>query len=129
MRSRPLESTVQVETCAPCHSHRRPIDTVHRHGGRFLDTHLPSILEDVLYHDDGQIKEEVYVYGSFVQSKMFHHGVRCSDCHNPHTLKLRAEGNALCVQCHVATKYNFEGAPFSPIGFDWGGLRRLPYAD
>ena len=106
VRSRPLESTVQVETCAPCHSHRRPIGPVHRHGGRFLDTHLPSILEEVLYHTDGQIKEEVYVYGSFVQSKMFHHGVRCSDCHNPHSLKLHAEGNALCVRCHVATKYN-----------------------
>jgi predicted CXXCH cytochrome family protein len=31
---------------------------------------------------------------------MYQDGVRCVDCHNPHTIKLKAEGNALCVQCH-----------------------------
>ena len=28
---------------------------------------------------------------------------RCSNCHEPHSLSLRAEGNALCTQCHRET--------------------------
>ena len=106
VRTKPLESQVQVESCARCHSRRRPLESDFKHGQRFSDTHTPSILEDLLYHPDGQILEEVYVYGSFIQSKMYHKGVRCTDCHNPHTLKLRAPGNLLCAQCHVATKYD-----------------------
>lgn len=105
-RSIPLESNVQVETCARCHAHRRPLQPAFAAGHSFLDSHSPSVLRDNLYHADGQIDEEVYVYGSFVQSKMHHAGVRCTDCHNPHTMKLIAEGNALCVRCHVADKYN-----------------------
>ena len=105
-RSRPLESDVQVETCARCHSRRRPLEADFQHGQKFLDTHGLSVLEDLLYHPDGQIDEEVYVHGSFVQSKMFHKDVRCTDCHNPHTLKLRLPGNAVCSQCHVPTKYD-----------------------
>ncbi len=115
-RTRPLDSTVQVETCAPCHSRRRPLEMTFQHGQRFHDTHLPNILEDRLYHPDGQIKEEVYVYGSFLQSKMFHAGVRCTDCHNPHTLKPRVEGNALCAQCHIPTKYNTPEHHYHPVG-------------
>ncbi|MEY3289729.1 MAG: hypothetical protein RLZZ419_1971 [Pseudomonadota bacterium] len=30
------------------------------------------------------------------------------DCHEPHSLKLRAEGNALCTRCHTAEKFNTE---------------------
>ncbi len=33
-----------------------------------------------LYHADGQMRDEVYNYGSFKQSKMFAAGVTCSDC-------------------------------------------------
>jgi predicted CXXCH cytochrome family protein len=105
-RTKPLESNVQIETCARCHARRRPLEDDFHHGQKFLDTHNLSVLEDMLYHPDGQINEEVYVHGSFVQSKMFHKGVRCTDCHNPHTLKLRAPGNALCAQCHVPAKYD-----------------------
>ena len=31
---------------------------------------------------------------------MYARGVRCSDCHEPHAVELRAEGNAVCTQCH-----------------------------
>jgi len=105
-RTKPLESNIQVETCARCHAHRRILEEEFTHGQRFFDTHRAAILDDVLYHPDGQINEEVYVYGSFIQSKMFHNDVRCTDCHNPHTLKLRAPGNLLCAQCHTSTKYD-----------------------
>jgi predicted CXXCH cytochrome family protein len=65
---------------------------------------MPALLREDLYHPDGQILDEVYVYGSFVQSKMYRAGVRCTDCHNPHNLNLKAQGNALCVQCHQDQK-------------------------
>ena len=67
-----------------------------------MDHYIPGLLRsaDGTYHSDGQIKDEVYVYGSFTQSKMYHNNVRCSDCHNPHSTKLKFEGNQLCLQCH-----------------------------
>ena len=105
-RSIPLQSNVQVETCARCHSHRQLLEPHFVAGSPFFDTHLPSVLTDSLYHHDGQVDEEVYVYGSYVQSKMYHAGVRCTDCHHPHTMKPLAQGNALCVRCHEPQKYD-----------------------
>ena len=99
-RTIPIASNVQVETCARCHAHRTLNEPVFTAGQSFHDTHTPSVITDQLYHHDGQIDEEVYVYGSYVQSKMYHAGVRCTDCHNPHTMKLKLPGNALCLQCH-----------------------------
>ena len=58
------------------------------------------------YHADGQQREEVYVWGSFLQSRMYQRGVTCMDCHDPHSQKLRAEGNALCTRCHNATEFD-----------------------
>lgn len=106
VRSHPKESDAQINACARCHSHRRLIQGDFVHGQDLLDTHKPAVLEERLYHHDGQIKEEVYVYGSFVQSKMYQHGVRCNDCHNPHSLQLHAPGNALCLRCHDGSKYH-----------------------
>jgi len=115
-RTSPIASNVQVETCARCHSHRQLMAPNFVAGQSFYDTHSPSVLSDRLYHHDGQIDEEVYVYGSFVQSKMFHAGVRCTDCHNPHTMKLEAPGNALCVRCHQNDKYNTPSHHFHTMG-------------
>lgn len=115
-RLTPLNSTVQVETCARCHSHRTLIEPVHTPGEPYADGFQPSVLRDALYHHDGQMDEEVYVYGSFVQSKMYHAGVRCTDCHDPHTMKLAAPGNALCVRCHTAEPYNTPAHHFHSIG-------------
>lgn len=100
MRLTAVSSRVQVETCAPCHSRRHRVSVNDNFGKPFLDNFSPALLRETLYHSDGQILDEVYVYGSFAQSKMFHKGVRCTDCHNPHTAKLIADGNALCVRCH-----------------------------
>jgi tetratricopeptide (TPR) repeat protein len=52
------------------------------------------------------MRDEVYNYGSFLQSRMNAHGVTCSDCHDPHTQKLRATGNAVCAQCHHPERYD-----------------------
>ncbi len=90
----------ELEACAPCHSRREQLTPVAAHGGPLLDDFLPARLAEGLYHPDGQILDEVYVYGSFVQSRMHAAGVRCTDCHDPHRLTLRADGNAVCTQCH-----------------------------
>ncbi len=97
------DSRSEVENCARCHSRRHAIDDHFKQGTPLLDTYVPALLTEELYHADGQILEEVYVYGSFLQSKMYHTGVRCSDCHNPHSLKPVKAGNALCTQCHSRT--------------------------
>jgi Flp pilus assembly protein TadD len=105
-RSTPLQSNVQIETCARCHSRRSVVHDDYVYGRPLMDTHRPALLTEALYHVDGQILEEVYVYGSFLQSKMYHAGVTCSDCHDPHSLKVHAADNALCTSCHLPTKYD-----------------------
>ena len=95
-----------VELCAPCHSRRAILgDYVHAEKD-LLDSLLPSLLTEELYFADGQILEEVYVYGSFTQSKMYRQGVRCADCHDVHSIKPVKEGNELCLQCHRAEEYD-----------------------
>lgn len=101
-----LSPEQQIAICAPCHSRRYQLgDNDHRYG-ELLDLMVPSLLSEGLYHPDGQILEEVYVYGSFVQSKMYRHGVRCSDCHDSHDLKPHNKDNQLCLQCHRAEEYD-----------------------
>jgi hypothetical protein len=96
----------QLDTCFPCHSRRKPITDNTPVGAPFLDHDLPALLEPGLYHSDGQIDGEVFEYGSFLQSRMYRAGVRCSDCHEPHALTLRAQGNALCGQCHLPERFD-----------------------
>ena len=101
-----LRSRKLVELCAPCHSRRAALGDYTHSEPDLLDSLLPSVLETGLYYPDGQILEEVYVYGSFTQSKMYHRDVRCSDCHDVHSLKLLKDGNDLCLQCHRAEEYD-----------------------
>ncbi|MBW7472153.1 tetratricopeptide repeat protein [Marinobacter sp. F4218] len=92
-----------VETCAFCHSRRQSLKDGQHVQEPYFDKALPATLRPDLYHADGQIQGEVYVYGSFVQSKMAAAGVDCLDCHDPHTTELLVEGNGLCLQCHNAS--------------------------
>ncbi len=105
-RSKPLSSRVEVETCGRCHARGAQIWGDYQHGQPLAETHRVAFLDEALYHADGQIKDEVYEYGSFLQSKMYHAGVTCSNCHDPHSARLRASGNALCSQCHLPSKYD-----------------------
>jgi len=102
-------SAAELHTCARCHSRRIGIVADPPPGKALLDTHEPALLEAGLYHADGQIDGEVYVYGSFLQSRMHAAGVTCSDCHDPHGLELRAEGAAVCRQCHAPLEYDSAG--------------------
>ncbi|MFO0694681.1 MAG: tetratricopeptide repeat protein [Polyangiales bacterium] len=97
---------IEVETCAPCHSRREAIAPSHRAGTPFLDSYRPVLLEEPYYFADGQIRDEVYEWGSFATSRMHEAGVACSDCHEPHAGTLRAEGNALCTRCHEAARFD-----------------------
>jgi tetratricopeptide (TPR) repeat protein len=99
-------SGAEADVCAQCHSRRAQLTDNYRPGDPLLDAYRPAMLQPELYHADGQILDEVYVYGSFLQSAMAAAGVTCSDCHEPHSLNLRAEGNALCGQCHLASTYD-----------------------
>ncbi|MVV49872.1 tetratricopeptide repeat protein [Pseudomonas sp. PB120] len=103
-------ATVEIETCARCHSRRAPLGDGFTVGKRLMDDYLPSALTRELYALDGKIKDEVFEHGSFAQSKMFDKGVRCSNCHNPHSTELKAPGNGVCLQCHnTAGKTAVEG--------------------
>jgi len=110
----PADTQTEIETCAQCHSRRSTAFPGARAGDPFLDHFNPALLSEPLYHADGQIHDEVYVYGSFLQSKMYAAGVTCSNCHNPHTMKLRAQGNALCAQCHLPQKFDTPEHHFHP---------------
>ena len=101
----PLTDRTELETCAQCHSRRSQFSDEFDPGDPLLDAFQPSLLDEGLYHADGQILDEVYVYGSFLQSPMHAAGVTCSDCHEPHSTQLRVQGDALCAQCHQASVY------------------------
>ncbi len=111
------DAEVEIQQCAGCHSRREPLGAVSPLPGTpFHDAYRLALLREGLYHPDGQIRDEVYVYGSFLQSQMYAKGVRCSNCHEPHSGELRALGNAVCTQCH------------SPSGNqDFPSLRRANY--
>ncbi|QKG64749.1 tetratricopeptide repeat protein [Pseudomonas sp. B14-6] len=115
------DATVEIETCARCHSRRAPLGDGYTVGKRLMDDYLLSPLTRELYALDGKIKDEVFEHGSFAQSKMFDKGVRCSNCHNPHSTELKAPGNGVCLQCH-----NTAGKT-SVTGVDGKGLQAKNY--
>ena len=92
-RSQARVTEREIEVCAQCHARRGQIAEGYVPGKAFLDYYRPALLTSPLYHADGQQRDEVYNWGSFLQSKMYANGVTCSDCHDPHSGKLRAEGN------------------------------------
>jgi tetratricopeptide (TPR) repeat protein len=96
----------QMNMCAPCHARRVKLTPNFIPGRDFEDQYLVQNISSDYYHQDGQILEEDYVYGSFLQSKMHAQGIKCSDCHNPHSLELKLDGNKLCLQCHVPADYD-----------------------
>ena len=105
-RSQPRATEREIEVCAQCHARRGQIAEGYEAGKPFLDYYRPALLTTPLYHVDGQQRDEVYNWGSFLQSKMYANGVTCSDCHDPHSGKLRAGGNVLCTTCHLPSKYD-----------------------
>ncbi len=95
------QTEAEIQQCAGCHSRREALaDGNPLPGTAYHDAYNLAVLRPGLYHPDGQILDEVYVYGSFLQSKMYHKGVGCMDCHDAHRAELIADGNGVCTQCH-----------------------------
>ena len=116
VRSSTLTTETELQVCAACHSRRAQLFEDDRSGQPLMDSFLPALLDEGLYHADGQIDGEVYEYGSFIQSRMYHAGVSCSDCHEPHSLQLRKPGNSVCSQCHIAKTYDTQNHHFHRPG-------------
>lgn len=99
-RTGPEASDAELDACGRCHARRGTLREEYVWGRPLLDTHRPALLEEGLYHADGQILDEVYVWGSFLQSRMHAAGVVCSDCHDPHALRIEGAPDAACGRCH-----------------------------
>lgn len=104
-RSPAATGNTEIGVCASCHSRRGEMHEGIEIDGSFLDHYRPALLSEDLYHTDGQILDEVFVWGSFEQSKMRAAGVTCSNCHEPHSLELRAPQEQVCSQCHLPAKF------------------------
>jgi Flp pilus assembly protein TadD len=105
-RSEPRNTAIELGVCAQCHARRGQISSDYAPGKPFLDHYLPALITAPLYWPDGQQRDEVYGWGSFLESRMHAAGVTCSDCHEPHGQKLRAPGNQVCAQCHAPARYD-----------------------
>ncbi|MER2495360.1 multiheme c-type cytochrome [Vibrio neptunius] len=108
-----IEDTDQMAVCAQCHSRRVQLSESNDHvSGNFLDRYLLSTITPELYHHDGQIHDENYVYGSFLQSKMAEKGVSCTNCHDPHNATLKIPEETVCAQCHSPQEYGSDKHTF-----------------
>jgi hypothetical protein len=99
------ETRPEVETCARCHARRGLLTEEHRPGRLLAETHRPALLDEGLYYADGQMRDEVYSWGSFLQSRMYAKGVTCSDCHDAHDLKVRVGSDEVCSSCHQPERF------------------------
>lgn len=103
-----MRAPKQPDACGRCHARRSLATGDYEFGKALHDTHMPALLDEFLYYPDGQILDEVYVYGSFLQSRMYQAGVTCSDCHDPHAARLKTGGTAsdVCSTCHLPAKFS-----------------------
>lgn len=115
-RSTPRTTTNEIQVCARCHSRRSQMTDQAFAGQPLLDGFRPVLLTEGLYYPDGQIQDEVYEWGSLLQSKMLEAGITCSDCHDPHTAAVRLPGDTLCYQCHPSDRYATRGHHFHDEG-------------
>ena len=128
MQTSRISPQAQIELCAPCHSRRSSLGNNEHHYKNLLDVAIPQLISEPIYFADGQVLDEDYVYGSFVQSKMYAKGVTCKDCHDVHSGKRIIDGNQLCAQCHRADIYDrydhhfhkYENEPGNPLVLERG---------
>ncbi|TPH15903.1 multiheme c-type cytochrome [Litorilituus lipolyticus] len=101
-----IKHSQQNLVCAQCHSrHVQISDKDHIAANEFGERYMLSLINSSLYYPDGQVYDENFVYGSFLQSKMNANGVVCSNCHDPHSAQLTLPQEVICLQCHQADNY------------------------
>jgi len=131
--TRDLPTKEYVDLCARCHVRRSSLSDFDHFGGHLLDHYVPQLVNEPMYYSDGQILEEDYVYGSFVQSKMYTNDIKCNDCHDAHSLALVKTGNDLCLQCHRAETYDTYQHHFHKIAdnpeLQQGNHRKMVYKE
>ena len=98
----------QVDVCAPCHARRTQISADLSPSRRFLDRYRIEMPHSTAFHTDGQVLAEDFEYTSFIQCRMYHEKVQCTDCHDPHSMGVKFNDNRLCTQCHIEGKYDTE---------------------
>ncbi len=101
-----ITSRQYVDLCARCHARRSALGDFDHTRHELLDLYIPNLVSEPNYYVDGQILEEDYEYGSFMQSKMYINGVQCNDCHNVHSLQLNLMCKENCFQCHRPDIYD-----------------------
>jgi len=106
VRTRNLNNSELLNVCARCHSRRSIMGDYNNDNSDLLNYMIPQLIMRPLYHADGQILDEDYEYASFTQSKMFEKGIKCSDCHDSHSVKTLKDDNELCMKCHRPDIYN-----------------------
>jgi tetratricopeptide (TPR) repeat protein len=115
-REPPGDPRPQVDLCGRCHSRRGTLHEADA-GTPLHETHRVALLDEGLYFPDGQVQDEVFEHGSFLQSRMFHAGVTCSDCHTDHASLTRQEGAAeSCARCHQPERYATRAHTFHAPG-------------
>ena len=107
-----LNGEEMLNQCAFCHARRSSLSDFSSDGDHYLNQFIPQLIDEQFYYFDGQIKEEDYVFTSFTQSRMHTRHIKCSDCHEPHNLRTKQQGNLLCLQCHNYEKYDNESHHF-----------------
>ncbi len=114
-RDKPADAAV-MNNCAACHARRSALVEHGAPGAPLEDTHRLAVLTSPTFHADGQQLEEVFVWNSWLQTRMHQRGVTCMDCHDAHTAKLRVEGNAVCARCHNTAVFDTEKHHFHKAG-------------
>jgi Flp pilus assembly protein TadD len=99
------EFRVENEMCGRCHARRGLLTEDYLPGGLLAQTHHPALLDEGLYYPDGQMEDEVYNWGSFLQSRMYQAGITCADCHDAHSAKVRVSPDAVCSSCHQPERF------------------------
>lgn len=87
--------------CVGCHARRADLSPGPLPTESWLDRYAPQLVDlGSAFHADGQVHEEDFEVNAFLGSRMYQQGVRCGDCHDPHSGALVREGDGLCLECH-----------------------------
>ena len=121
----PHDREATQATCERCHTRGVPLVDHPSAGAPLLDVLLPAVPgADGTWWPDGQIRDEAFEGAVFRTSLMHDQGVRCVDCHDPHTGATVRAGDALCLGCHatnpkfVPTHAHHEGVAKPPSCVD-----------
>ncbi|MGB7189784.1 MAG: cytochrome c3 family protein [Acidobacteriaceae bacterium] len=115
-----LDTVRGNDICMQCHTQGRPLHNPiagryydwpvgFQPGERLADSwHLEALnpgTTDFFQYADLTAHKNRMQGNDFVQSTMYHRGIRCFDCHEVHSNQnpsnLRAVGNDLCLSCHT----------------------------